>query len=575
MASTKKIRQPIVTVAGHVDHGKTSLLDSIRGTKVAKKEPGAITQNISCTCFPSSQLKKIASKLLTKFKIKLTIPGFLFVDTPGHAAFTNLRKRGGSLADLVILVIDIRDGIMEQTVESINILKEQKVPFVVALNKIDALSGWQEKEKSVAENLEAQPDYVKRNFDKNLYKIIARLNEFGFDSDLFFRVGDFTKQVPLVPISAKTGEGIPELLVMLAGLSQKFLEKKLLLKEEQAKGTILEVKKEKTITYLETVIYDGLLKQNSEIIIGSFDEPIKAKVRSLFEAQPLGKGFRSVKEVSAAAFVRLQVPTDKEIFPGMPLISIESEAQEKKAKAEVKKEVSETIKTDKEGIVIKADSLGSLEALLLQLKKQGVRISKAGIGNIKKADLLHAGSMDKMERVVLGFNVTMEEEPGDVKVIESPIIYKLLEELADWQDIIEKEILREKLAVTMPFRIKVLPYVFRKNKPAIFGVRVDAGKLKPGLKVLNKKGKKVDEIKAIQSEGKSVELAEKGQEVAISLPSITIGRQVKEKEILYSFLTETEFRKLQENRKYLSSDELAALQEILEIMRKQKPTWGI
>lgn len=579
MASKPAIRQPIVTVAGHVDHGKTSLLDSIRGTSVAKKEPGAITQSISCTILPASQIKKLTSKLLDKFKIKLTIPGFLFVDTPGHAAFTNLRRRGGSLADLVILVVDIRDGIMEQTVESINILKEQKVPFIVALNKIDSIPGWQQRKKELSENIKVQPDYVKKEFDKNFYRIVARLNEFGFDSDLFERILDFTKQVPIVPVSARTGEGLPELLVMLLGLSQKFLEKKLILKEKQPRGTILEVKREKTITYLETVIYEGIIKQGSTIVIGSFEEPIITKIRALFEALPLGKGFKSAKEVTAASFLRLQVPAGKEIFPGMPLIGTENEKGIEAAKVEVKKEVAETIKLDKEGIVIKADSLGSLEALLLQLKKDGIRVSKASIGNITKADILHASSMQPIEQVVLGFNVEAEKEKEEsqdkVNIINSPIIYKLLEELAKWQDEKEKELLKEKLAVTIPFKLKVLPYIFRKNKPAIFGVRVEAGKLKSGITVMNREGKKIDKIKAIQSEGERVEEAGKGKEVAISLPKITIGRQVKEKDILYSAIKPAEFRKLEKNRKFLSSDELMALQEILDIMRRKDPVWGI
>jgi len=573
----EKIRQPIVTVAGHVDHGKTSLLDSIRGTSVAKKEAGAITQIISCTILPADQIKTITHNLLEKFGIKLTIPGFLFVDTPGHAAFTNLRRRGGSLADLVILVIDIRDGIMEQTIESINILKEQKVPFVVALNKIDSLPGWQRKEKGLMENIEAQAEYVRKQFDENLYKIIGRLNELGFDSDVFSRVSDYTKQVPLVPISAKTKEGIPELLVMLAGLSQKFLEKKLILKEEQAKGTILEVKKEKTITYLETIIYEGILKQNSTVVIGGFDSPQVSKIRALFEALPLGKGFKNVKIATAATFLRLQLPAGKDIFPGMPILGIKKESEIEAAKKEVMKEISETISLDKKGIVIKADSLGSLEALQLQLKKAGIRISKVGIGNITKSDILQAGSMEKIEQIILGFDIeTDEQEKQDkVKIITSPIIYKLLEELDEWREEKEKELLRERLAVTIPFKLKVLPYIFRKNKPAVFGVRVDGGKLKSGISIMGKEGKRIDEIKTIQSDGKVVAEAAKGKEVAISLPKITVGRQVREGDILYSAIKPAEFRKLEKNRKFLSSDELSALQEILEIMRKKDPVWGI
>lgn len=574
-----KIRQPIVTVAGHVDHGKTSLLDRIRGTSVAKKEPGLITQTISCTILPASQIKNIALHLLKRFNINLKIPGFLLIDTPGHAAFTNLRKRGGSLADIVILVIDIREGLMEQTVESINILKEQKVPFVVALNKIDAISGWQKKDEDLSKNIKMQSDYVKRYFEAKLYNIVSRLSEFGFDSDLFERISDFTKQIPLVPVSAKTGEGLPELLVMLAGLSQKFLEKRLSVKGSKVRGTILEVKKERGITFLETIIYEGTIKQNSTIIIGSFDEPIKTKIRAIFEALPLAKGFKAVNEAHAATFVRLQTPVEKEVLPGMPIIGLKSDDKEEieKTKEEVKKEISEIIKLDKEGVVIKANSLGGLEALIFQLKKLGIKIGKAGIGNITKIDVMYASSMEPIDRVVIGFNVDeeIEGEKGRVKIIRSSVIYKLIEKLQKWREEKEKELLRESLSVTMPCKIKVLPYIFRKNKPAIFGIRVETGKLKTGLTLMNKEGKKIDEIKSMQLEGKSIDEATKGQEVAIALPKITIGRQVKEGEELYSVITEEEFKKLKENRKYLNSDELSVLQEILEIMRKKNPLWGI
>src|SRR3989344_694676 len=578
-AAQGKIRQPIVTVAGHVDHGKTSLLDRIRGTSVAKKEAGSITQRISCTILPAEQIEKLASSLLKKFNIQLGIPGFLLIDTPGHAAFTNLRRRGGSLADLVILVIDIRDGIMEQTVECIDILKQEKTPFVVALNKIDALSGWQQRAPSLSENIKAQPEYVRKQFDEKLYAIVGRLGEMGFDSDLFERVGDFTRQVPLVPISAKTGEGVPELLVMLAGLSQKFLGKDLLLKERRARGTVLEVVKDKGMTFLETVIYEGIIAQNSTVVVGSFDEPIVSKVRTLFEAQPFGKSFKPVKEASAATFLRMQIPSDQEILPGMPVIGTDSEKEVEEAKKELKKEVEEAIKLDKEGLVLKADSLGSLEALLFQLKKEGHHVSRAGVGNISKADLAHATSMQPIDQVILGFNVALEEKEMQyqekVKVLLSPIIYKLMEELGAWKEEKEKELLKDRLDVPMPCKLRILPYVFRQRKPAVFGVRIEAGKLKPGMELISQDGEKVDEVKGIQHESKNINIAERGKEVAISMPKVTFGRQVKEGDILFSVLHEKEYKKLEENKKYLSGDEISVLKEILEIMRKQNKFWGI
>jgi len=136
------LRQPIITVLGHVDHGKTTLLDKIRKTAIAAKEAGGITQAIGTTEIPTNVIKTLCGKLLERFKIKLIISGLLFIDTPGHEAFTTLRKRGGSIADLAILVIDINEGIMPQTIESLEILKVSRIPFIIALNKIDRIKGW-------------------------------------------------------------------------------------------------------------------------------------------------------------------------------------------------------------------------------------------------------------------------------------------------------------------------------------------------------------------------------------------------------------------------------------------------
>jgi len=237
------IRQPIVTIAGHVDHGKTTILDSLRGSKVAEKEAGAITQKISFTLFPAENIKK-GCYLIDKHSIPLKIPGFLFIDTPGHQAFTNLRKRGGSLADLAILVIDINEGIKPQTAEVLSILKENKTPFIIALNKIDKLGGWKQHE-DLKQSIESQAINTKNQFDEKFYTLQAALNSHGFNADLFYNVINFTKKVAIIPVSAKTGEGLPELLMVLCGLSQKFLSKQLSLGKD-AKGVVFEIKKSKS-----------------------------------------------------------------------------------------------------------------------------------------------------------------------------------------------------------------------------------------------------------------------------------------------------------------------------------------
>jgi translation initiation factor 5B len=242
------LRSPICTVVGHVDHGKSSLLDNIRGSAIVKTEAGGITQAIGASIIPLSTIMKICGPLLESLKMKFTIPGLLFIDTPGHAAFTNLRKRGGNLADIAILVIDIREGIMPQTLESIEILKQYKTPFIIAANKIDLISSWKKLAPGLVKNINEQSPQTTADFETKLYQIVGKLSELGLSADRFDRISDYTKQIAIVPTSAQSGEGIPELLMVLAGLAQKYLEQCLDCNVEgNAKGIVLEVKEDKGI----------------------------------------------------------------------------------------------------------------------------------------------------------------------------------------------------------------------------------------------------------------------------------------------------------------------------------------
>ena len=573
------IRQPIVTVVGHVDHGKTSILDSIRSTCIASKEAGGITQAISSTSCPSEIILERSGKLMEKLGIKLEIPGFLFIDTPGHAAFTNLRKRGGALADLAILVVDVNDGFKPQTEESIGILKENKIPFIVALNKIDRVPGWKQVTEDVMGDLAKQSEHVRQDFENKMYKIMGSLSNYGFDGDIFYRVTDFTKQIALVPCSGKKGEGISELLVMLAGLAQKFLKGKLVVGTE-TKGTVLEVKKEKKMNCVDAIVYDGSLKQGSNLVIAGLEKPIIGKLRCLFEAKPL-KGYKTTTEVTAAAAVRMQFPGSADVLSGMPFVVANPEDAESAA-SELQKEVSDSIQTDERGIIAKADSLGSLEALLNLLRQAGVQVGKVGIGDVGKSDVISAGVNLKerpLDAIVVGFNVEISGElmgEKNVKILANEVIYKLIEDLEAWRAQRDLEIKRKKMeSMTFPCKVKVLRYVFRQSNPAIFGVTVLAGKLKTGIQLMNVKGKVIDRVKAIQDKKDSLKEVKAGKDVAISLPSTNYQRQLLEGETLYTELTGNNFRKLKTNKKLLTQEEIKILQEISDIKRKTNPTWGV
>ena len=574
-------RQPIVTVCGHVDHGKTTILDSLRGSCVAEKEAGRITQKISFTSYPIEQLKK-ACPLIEKSGIKLSIPGFLLIDTPGHAAFTNLRKRGGSLADLAILVIDINEGIKPQTSEVIQILKLNKTPFIIALNKIDNISGWNtNKNKSLKDSIESQAISTENDFKEKLYILIGALNSYGFDSDLFYNIEDFTKRIALVPCSAKTKEGIPELIMMLCGLSQKYLTDRLQLGKE-AKGIVLEIKKERTINYAECILYDGELSINDEIAIASFNEPIITKIRALEEIEPLCNKFAPKKKVQASTGLRLQLIEKADVLPGMPFLLYKG--NKKEIEEIFKKEVSGNIKTESHGIIAKADSLGSLEALLILLKQSNIPVLKAGIGSINKADVASAKantSLNEIDAVIVGFNTSIDEDAkemkGDIRIITDEVIYKLIDNLVLFREEKRKEIEKKRLMeLTTICKLTILhQYIFRNSNPAIFGVKVEAGKLVHGLNMIDETDEKVGKIKNIQSENKPVQEAKEGMEVAISIPGGNFERQLGDKKILYTDISESQFKTFKKNKDLLSQSEMKTLAELADIKRRKKPEWGM
>jgi translation initiation factor 5B len=557
----------------------TSILDELRGTSIQQGEAGGITQKISFTSLPQEKIVERAGNLLDKFKIPLEIPGFLFIDTPGHAAFTNLRKRGGALADLAVLVIDINDGIKPQTAEVINILKMNKTPFVIALNKIDNISGWKSSDsKRVLDSLNRQGINVKQDFDEKFFTLVGALQSHHIEPELYMKISDFTKNVAIVPCSAKTGEGIEELLTILCALSQKFLKERLKL-GSVGKGILLEVIKEKAFNHLESIMYDGTLKVGDEIAIASFNGTQTAKIRGIQESLPLNKGFLSVNEVSAASGIRIQVNLKEDISSGMPFAVINNNLET--LKKEFDEDISEGICLDEQGIVAKADSLGSLEALLTLLREAHIGVARAEIGPITKKDLSFASTLQDEDKVIIGFNVIegeefTKEELSKTKIICEEVVYKLVEEVEKYRENKRREIERKKLN-ELPSLVKVhiLDFIFRNSSPAVFGIRIEGGTLKKEIEIINISDEKIGRVKAMQHERNNLDRAEKGKEIAISMPGVNFERQLKTGENLYSNLSEFQFRKFKEHKDLLTSEEKQILQEIAAIKRKEKVTWGI
>jgi translation initiation factor 5B len=589
----KETRKLICTVLGHVDHGKSSLLDKIRGTCIVKGEAGAITQAIGASIIPMETISRKCESIIKSLGMNITIPGLLFIDTPGHAAFTNLRKRGGSLADISILVIDINEGMKPQTEEALGILKNSKTPFIVAANKVDKISGWRSQpDLTLMKNISSQSQNVQRELDTKLYELVGQLSNHGLNSERFDRVDDFTKTVAIVPTSALTGEGIPEILMVLMGLAQKFLEQGLKTDTSgKARGTILEVKETTGLgTTIDVILFDGTLKKNDTIVIGGLDEPIVTKVRALLEPKPLAEmrdeksKFTQVSKAVAATGVKISAPGLEKAVSGMPLRSC-SPNEVEKVKKEIQEEVGEVVTgTEEQGVIVKADSLGSLEAIDFMLRERAIPIKRASIGEITKKDIIEAQANKEtvpLLAVVLGFNVTGEEAEAfarekEIKVITSDVIYRIIEGYEKWRAEEKKRIEIEKLdKLVRPCKLVLMSgYVFRQSNPAIVGTEVLDGKLRAGIQVM-KDGKPVAAVKSIQKEQENISEAKRGDQVAVAYEGAAVGRQIHENDILYSYVPEQDFKQMKELKDYLSKEEITILKEIAEIMRKKEPMWGV
>jgi translation initiation factor 5B len=581
------IRQPIVSVMGHVDHGKSTILDRIRGTKVVSREAGGITQHIGATDVPIETIYAMCGPLIGERRFN--VPGLLFIDTPGHYSFASLRTRGGALADMAVLVIDINEGLKPQTVESLNILKNLRTPFVVAANKIDLIPGWRVHDgKTFGETFAAQDPRVAAELEERLYALAGRLYEKGgFSADRFDKITDFTKTVAIIPISGKRGEGLADLLLILVGLAQKFLEGKLATEEGPGEGTVLEVKEEKGIgTAVDTIIYKGTLKVGDQIVVSSVKgEPIVTKVKGLQRPRPLdeirdpSQRFDRVKEVSAAAGIRIVAQGLENAMAGGTVKSVSGNLEELIEDTRQENEIKVELK--EQGIIVRGDAIGSLEALAFEAKSAELPIRKIAIGNVTRKDVVEASHFDDpLHKVVFAFNVKVNpdvdaalRETG-VKLFANDVIYRLLEEYQLWTVERTKEIEVEKrLEIVFPGKIIILrDHVFRASKPAIVGVRVLSGRIRPGQGLMKLDGHGVGRIKSIRSGEETLKEAIMGAEVAVSIDDATVGRQIDVEEVLMVDIPESHAREL--GKYALKPDEAEALEETAVIKRKESPFWG-
>lgn len=585
----RRLRQPIVAVLGHVDHGKTTLLDFIRSSNVVDKEAGAITQHIGATEVPMNLIRQICGKLLKNVAVEL--PGLLFIDTPGHHSFTTLRARGGALADLAILILDINEGFKPQTLESIHILRQSKTPFVVALTKIDRVAGWKSNAGCFTDSLPLQSKRARSHFDDRFYKVVGEFAEQGFQAEMYTQVSDFTKSLALVPVCARdTGEGLPDLLMILMGLAQRYLRDRLYLNPGPAEGTVIEVTEERGLgKTLNVIIFNGLLQMSDTIVVGATPDPIVSRVKTILQPRPLDlerdhrEPFLKVDEVGAAAGVKLVAPHLEGVLSGAPLYSVHPGEDIADTLVKLAEQMRPNVELDEAGVVIKADAVGSLEALAYELQAVDVKIMSATVGEVSHRDVALASTAPKLDKVILSFNTKVlpdarkELDESEVRLFESNVVYQIVEDYQAWlkkeQEAAEAAL---RQSVDYPGKFLLLPnHTFRQKDPAVVGVRVLAGRIVVGQRVLKADGRVVGRIRSMRSGEDALKEAKQGDEIAVAITNVTMGRQIQEEEVLFVDLKAGDAKKLFSGKIKLHPDEEDTLHEVAKIKRQTEgPFWG-
>lgn len=621
-------RQPIVSVLGHVDHGKTSVLDMVRSVgserqaSVMDREAGGITQHIGATEVPADVLNETCAAMMGGKKFKS--PGLLFIDTPGHHSFASLRNRGGSVADIAVLVVDIMEGLQPQTIESLNILKETKTPFVIAGNKVDRLYGWRcEAGRSFIESFGEQREDVQALFQERYWKLVGQFSEYGFNLERYDQIRDFRQNVALVPMSAKDGEGLQDLLAVTVGLAERFLEDRLTDTLGAAQGTVLEMRDEvgmgKTI---DVILYRGSLKIGDTILLAGQDGPFTTHIKGLKRPQGMaemrdaGKRWVNFDEIEAACGVKIVAPNLESTIAGTTLHLANTAEEEATARESLREEwrsifenmpimcssckdifARHAFKThtqtgdcqgaeeDRTGVVIKADTVGGLEALAFELHQRNIPVRQATVGPVNKKDILMAKSAaDPLQQVILGFSTKantsdvaqqLQGDDAEIKFISGPIIYHIMDAFEEWQEATQQAIEEEQReTLVYPGRVLFLKdHTFRAKGPAIVGMRVLGGRIHVGQRLMKLDGSSVGQIKSLRTrDSEDVKEAMQGDEVAVAVQGPTVGRHIEELDEFYVDVPERHAKRLKKID--LSPLEEEILAEIVALHRKENHFWG-
>merc|ERR1711871_1624123 len=573
-----RLRSPISCIMGHVDTGKTKLLDKIRHTSVQEGEAGGITQQIGATQFPKETLREQTNCLQARDPFEINIPGLLVIDTPGHEAFSNLRSRGSSLCDVAILVIDMMHGLEQQTIESINMLRKRGTPFIVALNKIDRCYGWKPlPDGPIQDALAQQTENTVLEFKDRTEKTIVQLMELGMNAKLYWENDDYEDAISLVPTSAHSGEGVPDILKMLITVSQNRLREQLMYMEI-LQCTVLEVKTIEGLGHtIDVILVNGTLKEGDTMIVSTMDGPVVTTIRALLTPPPnremrIKSEYIHHQSISGAIGIKIVASGDiSRSMAGTPVIVKQEEDDLEDVKDDCQSDLTELMKglqTDQKGVMVHANTLGALEALLQFLReecKPPIPVSHINIGTIHKKDVMRANIQNERGQpefaTILAFDVKVDPEAAqmaeedNVRIFTADIIYHLFDQFSAFMNkLTEERRQAATLVAVFPCVLKILPqHIFNKKDPIIMGVEVLEGSVRVGtpLVVPATGFTEVGRIIGIENNRKEVQFAKKGTSVSIKIsnesePNLMYGRQFDHTSPLYSKISRQSIDALKE-----------------------------
>lgn len=592
-------RSPICCIMGHVDAGKTSLLDSIRQTSIASNEAGGITQQIGATFISKDFIQTKTKKIKGKFSTdELNIPGFLMIDTPGHEAFFKLRERGTSMCDIAILAIDIFEGIQPQTKEVIELLKKSKIPFVIAATKLDRVWGWKSlKDSIIRKSFRSQSKTSQNSFEGYIESLKIDLNKEGIKSEFYFKNKNPQKIHSIIPVCSLHNEGISDLMAFISYIATNLMNKKLITKEK-LKASIMEVFYDKKIGWImDVIIVNGIVSIGDTVIVPSLNDSsfIEIKIKnillpSLTTEMDKSKSWKSYSSVQGACGVRIIANDLKNVIAGGHLYSTKDYPIDKaieKASQEVSNLFDELPKNES-GVILMAETLGALEASSYLLVKEKIPVKHYQIGKISEKLLDHLAIMmdNQVEnnKVILYFGKISTDKKVSNKnltLIHNEVIYQLIEKYHKFKLATLKNITTRLLSngeAVLPVKMMMLKeFLFVKGGTQHFllGVKVIYGRIYKNMPVtIVSKGKilHLGNIESIQKEKDSKEEAFKGDKVCLKISNdnhLTLGRQFDESWIMYSNQT----RKSIDNLKRYFKDVLTKEDWLMVI--EQKKALGI